>query len=300
MAADGRGGGPVRRRAPAKVNLYLHVLDRRPDGYHDVDSLVAFAGVFDEIEASPAARPELRLSGPFAGQLEAAGRDANLAVRAARALAGSSGADGRVALSLRKNLPVAAGLGGGSADGAATLRALRELWDLDVSDRELRAVAAGLGADVPACLACAPVYVGGAGEIVEPAPALPAAWLLLVNPGVPLATGEVFRRHGPARSAAARFREPPADAAALAAVLARRSNDLEAAAVRLAPAVADVIGALDGLDGCLLARMSGSGATCFGLFADAAAARSAAAGMAAAYPAWWVKACPMLGPGAAR
>lgn len=296
-----RGEGiPIRRRAPAKVNLYLHVLTLRPDGYHDVDSLIVFAGVFDEIEASPAARPRLTLTGPFARQLDAVDRDANLVVLAARALAASSGGGAGAALVLRKNLPVAAGLGGGSSDAAATLRALRELWGLDVSESDLRAVAGGLGADVPACLGRSPVYAGGIGDVLDPAPALPDAWLVLVNPGVPLATAEVFRRHGPARSVVARFHDPPADAAALADLLSRRSNDLEDAAIRLAPAVADVIDALRGLDGCLLARMSGSGATCFGLFADADAATSAAAEVAAARPAWWVREGRMLAPGAVR
>lgn len=296
-----RGDGiPIRRRAPAKVNLYLHVLNLRPDGYHDVDSLIVFAGVFDEIEASPALRPELTLTGPFARQLAAVDRDANLVVLAARALAAASGGAAGASLVLCKNLPVAAGLGGGSADAAATLRALRELWDLDVSESELRAVAGGLGADVPACLGRSPVYAGGIGDVLDPAPALPDAWFVLVNPGVPLATAEVFRRHGPARSAAARFRDPPADAAAMADLLSRRANDLEEAAVRLAPAVADVIDALRGLDGCLLARMSGSGATCFGLFADADAAAAAAAEVAAARPAWWVREGRMLEPDAVR
>lgn len=296
-----RGEGiPIRRRAPAKVNLYLHVLTLRPDGYHDVDSLIVFAGVFDEIEASPATRPRLTLTGPFARQLDAVDRDANLVVLAARALAAASGGGAGVSLVLRKNLPVAAGLGGGSSDAAATLRALRELWDLDVSEGELRAVAGGLGADAPACLGRSPVYVGGIGDVLDPAPALPDAWLVLVNPGVPLATAEVFRRHGPARSVVARFHDPPADAAALADLLSRRSNDLEDAAIRLAPAVADVIDALRGLDGCLLARMSGSGATCFGLFADADAATSAAAEVAAARPAWWVREGRMLAPDAVR
>lgn len=294
-----RGEGiSIRRRAPAKVNLYLHVLDLRPDGYHDIDSLIVFADVFDEIEASPATRLGLTLTGPFARRLDAVDQDANLVVLAARALAASSGGDAGASLVLRKNLPVAAGLGGGSSDAAAALRALRELWGLDVSESRLRAVAEGLGADVPACLGRSPVYVGGIGDVLDPAPALPDAWLALVNPGVPLATAEVFRRHGPARSVEARFRDPPADAAVLADLLSRRSNDLEDAAVRLAPPVADVIDALRGLDGCLLARMSGSGATCFGLFADADAARSAAAEVAAAHPAWWVREGRMLGPAA--
>ena len=296
-----RGEGiPIRRRAPAKVNLYLHVLNLRPDGYHDIDSLIAFADVFDEIEASPAARLGLTLTGPFARRLDAVDREANLVVLAARALAALAGGGAGASLVLRKNLPVAAGLGGGSSDAAATLRALRRLWDLDVSESRLRAVAGGLGADVPACLGRSPVYAGGIGDILDPAPALPDAWFVLVNPGVPLATAEVFRRHGSARSVEARFRDPPADAAAMADLLSRRSNDLEDVAVLLAPRVADAIDALRGLDGCLLARMSGSGATCFGLFADADAAKSAAAEAAAAHPAWWVREGRMLGPGALR
>ncbi|MCE2491521.1 MAG: 4-(cytidine 5'-diphospho)-2-C-methyl-D-erythritol kinase [Alphaproteobacteria bacterium] len=300
MAIDGRGhGGSIRCRAPAKVNLYLHVLNRRPDGYHDIDSLIVFADVFDEIEVSRANRLGLKLVGPFARQLEAVDRGANIVILAARALAESSGENEGVSLTLRKNLPVAAGLGGGSSDGAATLRALCKLWDLDVSESELQTIARRLGADVPACLVRSPVYVGGVGEIVSPAPALPDAWLLLVNPGVPLATAEVFRRHDPAWSVEARFQESPADAAAMTEVLSRRSNDLEDTAVRLAPQIAEVIGTLHALDGCLLSRMSGSGATCFGLFADGGAAKSAETEVAEAHPAWWVKAGRMLGPGTA-
>ena len=176
MAIDGRGhGGSIRCRAPAKVNLYLHVLNRRPDGYHDIDSLIVFADVFDEIEVSRANRLGLKLVGPFARQLEAVDRGANIVVLAARALAESSGENEGVSLTLHKNLPVAAGLGGGSSDGAATLRALCKLWDLDVSESELQTIARRLGADVPACLGRSPVYVGGVGEIVNPAPALPDA-----------------------------------------------------------------------------------------------------------------------------
>ena len=287
-------GTMVRRFAPAKVNLYLHVLGRRPDGYHRLDSLVVFADVGDEVVAAPApdGEPDLTLTveGPFAGAL-AGGAD-NLVLRAARALAEAAGVAARARLTLVKNLPVAAGVGGGSADAAAALSALAGLWGLRLDDAALDRVALGLGADVPMCRRSRPLLVGGTGDELDEAPALPALALVLVNPGVPLATAAVFAAFDAGAAGGHAVARPlsnaPVNAAALAAELKRRANDLEGPARFLAPAVDAALAALAAAPGCLLARMSGSGATCFGLFADAGAARHAAAAIGRAQPAWWV------------
>ena len=281
--------------AHAKVNLFLHVTGRRGDGYHLLDSLVVFAEAADRVSVTPDERLRLSLSGPFAAKLPAAGSpgsDDNLVLRAARRLAAASGdADlQRLAgahLTLDKHLPVASGIGGGSADAAATLRLLRRFWSLGtVDDARMHDLAAGLGADVPVCLAQRPARMRGVGEILHAAPALPALGMVLVNCGLPVATSAVFRAREPGSSAEATLPDGWTDAAALAADLARLSNDLEAAACRLFPAIGEVLSMLDGLPGCRLARMSGSGATCFGLFDTAQSARDALEG--AALPAhWW-------------
>lgn len=284
--------------APAKLNLYLHVLGRRPDGYHELDSLFAFADIADRLVATPAAGLELAVDGPFAAAL--AGEADNLVLRAGRALAAAAGVTPRARLSLTKNLPVAAGLGGGSADAAAALTALTRLWGLDLDTARLRALALPLGADIPACLFGRPCFVGGIGEQIDPAPPLPAMGVVLVNPRRPLATGRVFAGLGKRYSAAARFEGAPADGEALAALLAGRANDLAAPAVALEPAVGQVLGALAATAGCRLARLSGSGATCFGLFADRAAAASAAADLQRRHPAWWVAAGGLAGSGHQR
>ena len=278
--------------APAKLNLYLHVTGRRDDGYHLLDSLVVFAGACDVLSFAPADDLSLTVGGPFAGAL--ADQDDNLVLRAARLLAERGGVAARAAIHLEKRLPVAAGLGGGSADAAAALVGLTALWELSPDAGELAAMALALGADVPACLAGQAAFVGGIGESLEPPPALPETHVALVNPGVGLATAAVFEaREGP-YSGAARFHEAPADAIALAGLLARRGNDLEDPARRLCPAVATALEALGAEPGCLLARMSGSGATCFGLFADGGAAAAAVSHIAAERPDWWVAAAPLL------
>ena len=298
MAIETRVDGDlVRRQAPAKVNLYLHVLGRRADGYHDIDSLIAFADVSDEIEAMRSNRLGLKLKGPFARDLEMTDWAGNLVIRAARALAEASGINMSVALTLHKNIPVAAGLGGGSADAAATLRTLTKMWDLDISEDDLLVMAESLGADLPACLNQLPVFVGGIGGDLNQAPELPSAWLVLVNPGMPMVTAEVFRSLERPPSIAARFDESPDDVYALATALASRSNDLEGVAIRLMPQIVGVIEALAHSEACLLARMSGSGATCFGVFATESAARSAAVEISGNHSAWWVKAVQMLGSG---
>ena len=272
----------ITRAARAKVNLYLHVTGRRADGYHTLDSLVVFTELADSVTVCPAVGLSLAVDGPFAADLGAA-RD-NLVWRAAGALAEAAGVPADAEIRLTKRLPVAAGLGGGSADAAAALLAMRQLWGGDGAD--VAALAADLGADVPACLAGVAAFIGGIGEDVTPAPALPAAGLVLVNPGVPLATPRVFAARSGDYSGPERFAEPPETAADLAALLGQRRNDLTVAAVGLCPPIGGVLAALEAAPGCRLARMSGSGATCFGLFDDLDAARHGAA--AVARPGWWV------------
>ncbi len=298
--------GEARVAAPAKLNLYLHVTGRRPDGYHELDSLVAFADVHDSVAAGPGDGLALSVTGPFAADLVdgaeptgQAGRADNLVLRAARLLAEAAGVPALAALRLTKRLPVASGIGGGSADAAAALKALVRLWRLDLPDDRLQAVARALGADVPVCLAGRAAFMGGVGERLEPAPALPRAGVLLVNPGVALETPPVFKARTGPFSAPDRFGEAPADAAALAALLARRRNDLTAAAVGLVPEIGAVLTALEALPSCRIARMSGSGATCFGLFDERDAAARAATELAADERGWWIAPGGLVGDCAA-
>jgi 4-diphosphocytidyl-2-C-methyl-D-erythritol kinase len=282
----GPGDGAV-EAAPAKLNLYLHVVGRRADGYHLLDSLVAFTEYGDVVRAAPARGLSLRLDGPFAEGLAADG--GNLALKAAASLQARCAAAG-AALGLTKNLPVAAGLGGGSVDAAATLRLLARLWRAEGGEAALIDLAAPLGADVPVCVRGAPAYFGGIGDELTPAPALPAAGIVLANPRIPLPTAQVFAARRGSFSAPARFSQAPRDAAELAQLVGARRNDLEPAACELVPAVATVLAALAASPGCRLARMAGSGATCFGLYDNSVAAEAAASWLAGRERAWWVQA----------
>ncbi len=280
--------------APAKINLSLHVCGRRADGYHLLESLVVFAGVGDRITVSPADELRLTVEGPFAGALSQ--EPDNLVLRAARLLAGTLSPAPGAAIILEKNLPVASGIGGGSADAAATLVACARLWRTDARAFSDQEIAAKLGADVPVCLAGVPAFMSGVGEIVAPAPALPEAALLLVNPGQPLATKAVFAAlNGRLSTAPSRaLFTGLADPVALAKALARADNDLAEPACDLMPEIIGVLAALAEIRGCLLARLSGSGPTCFGLFADLDQARRAGAILTAREPTWWVAAAPVL------
>jgi 4-diphosphocytidyl-2-C-methyl-D-erythritol kinase len=269
--------------APAKVNLYLHVTGRRADGYHLLDSLVAFAAVADVLEAAPADTLSLRVEGPFAAGL--AGEPDNLVLRAARALAAEAGVPVRARVILTKNLPVASGIGGGSADAAAALRLLSRLWDVRPEPSAMARLAAALGADVPVCLAGRASRMSGIGEQLAAAPVLPDCGLLLVNPGVAVATPDVFRARSGVWSSPAPLPASWPDAAAMAGDLRPLRNDLEPAAVELQPVIGEVLAALTATPDCRLARMSGSGATCFGLFDTPSAATRAAALLGR--PGWW-------------
>ncbi|MGF1502893.1 MAG: 4-(cytidine 5'-diphospho)-2-C-methyl-D-erythritol kinase [Paracoccaceae bacterium] len=279
-------GGAVEEAAPAKVNLFLHIRGRRPDGYHLLESLAVFPRLGDRLWAEDGPGLSLSLSGPFADQLPSDGE--NLVLQAAERLARAHGRPARAALSLEKCLPVASGIGGGSADAAAALRALSRLWGVTVPPD----LALGLGADVPVCLDCrAPRLMGGIGERLSPAPNLPSFWLVLVNPGISVSTGAVFgrlaaRENPPGPAAPARF----ATVEDLVAWLRAQRNDLEPAAEALCPPIAAAKAALSGAP---LARMSGSGATVFGLYPSGPEALSAADAVRRAYPAWWVAAGPM-------
>ena len=259
--------------APAKVNLFLHVTGKRADGYHLLDSLAVFAGLADEVTYAPSGTLSLAVTGPFAAALS--GEADNLVLRAARRLADAAGVRARAALTLHKRIPVASGIGGGSADAAAALRLLCREWGVAPDAAELDRIAAGLGADIPVCLRDRPMRMRGVGEVLTPVPSLPECGLLLVNPGVKLATVAVFRARTGRFSPAAELADQWDSAAAMAADLSRLTNDLEPPAIALVPAIGDVLTAIEASPGCLLARMSGSGATCFGIYANSRAAAAA-------------------------
>lgn len=296
-------GGAVERLAPAKVNLTLRVTGRRPPGgphagYHELDSLIVFAAVGDRLRLAAAESLSLTLAGPFAAGLAGETLENNLALRAARRLAELAGRPPEVAIDLEKNLPVAAGIGGGTADAAAVIDGLCELWSLPKADLDLPALTEALGADLPVCLAGRPCRVSGIGERVEPLPPLPEAALLLVNPREALPTPAVFRaRRGGFSPPLPLPGGAPWRFSALAALVAEGGNDLTAAAEAVCPAVGRVLAALWALDppAC---GMSGSGATCFALYPTLAAAEAGAARLLerSAAAGWWIAPAALLRP----
>jgi len=287
---------PLRETAPAKVNLFLHIEGRRADGMHELESLVAFCDIGDALVVAPADRITLSVDGPFAASVSA-GSD-NLVLQAAQALRGLTGVGLGARIALTKNLPVAAGIGGGSADAAAALRALCRLWKQTPEPDALLRLAVSLGADVPVCLSGVPQLVRGIGEQIRVFENLPNASLVLVNPGVPVATADVFRRYDrlAMRQTVGRQRTEPMswasrqDVDGLLAALVNRQNDLQDCACVAVPEIAAVLAELDATADCRLARMSGSGATCYGLFGGDEQARVAAAEIARKRPDWWVRA----------
>ncbi|MBS7698280.1 MULTISPECIES: 4-(cytidine 5'-diphospho)-2-C-methyl-D-erythritol kinase [unclassified Chelatococcus] len=301
MAARGeisRGNGRLETRAPAKINLTLHVTGRRADGYHALESLVVFAGVGDHLSFTPEDELALSLSGPRAAGI-GNGAD-NLVLKAARALAERVPGLVLGRFHLAKRLPIASGIGGGSADAAAALRLIATHNGLQLSDDRLMAAARATGADVPVCLGSEARMMSGAGEDLGPPLALPPLFAVMVNPGVAVETASVFRglglKPGELRCgathpdlAAATCGATNARAELGAALLAAR-NDLEPPARVVAPIIDVVMNQLRAQRGCWLTRMSGSGATVFGLFDDCHAAAAARQAIAAAEPGWWVKA----------
>lgn len=286
---------PLSETASAKINLTLKVLGRRPDGYHELDSLVAFAGppAADRLSLEPGGQLTLEIVGSGASALSSEDVGSNLVVRAAEA-ARRICPDLRLgAFRLEKNLPVAAGIGGGSSDSAAALRLIRRLNPDHESAIDWHAVAASIGADVPVCLLGRFARMTGLGEHLAPLSPLPPVWAVLANPRVPLSTAPVFKALGAAPLRARPETSPPPqfhELDDLIDYLGARSNDLEAAAIPICPEVGRVRARLGSLDGMLLSRMSGSGPTCFALFATHAAAEAGARELRAVEPGWWTEA----------
>ncbi|SON54710.1 4-diphosphocytidyl-2-C-methyl-D-erythritol kinase [Hartmannibacter diazotrophicus] len=290
-------GAPAPRSefARAKVNLALHVVGQRADGYHLLDSIVAFPAIGDRLSLMEGAGLAMSVAGPFASQLADLDPKDNLVLRAAALTLEHAGLDPEGAglhLRLEKSLPVASGIGGGSADAAAAIRLVCDHLGIEPDDG-LRAKALKLGADVPMCLAMRPLRARGIGDDLVPLAHLPDAGILLVNPVVPVATPAIFRRLSEKSN-------PPIEAsdgwdsyAQMIDMLCLMRNDLEGPAIALAPAIAEVLGALRGFPDCALARMSGSGATCFGLFETAGRAEAAAGDLRRLFPHWWVAAAAL-------
>lgn len=284
---------PLTTRARAKVNLTLRILGRRADGYHELESLVAFAGVGDALTLEPGEALSLAISGPRSAGLSA---EDNLVLHAARALSDACPGLRLGRFHLVKRLPVASGIGGGSADAAAALRLLARLNGLSLSEPKVMSVAAKTGADVPVCLDSRARGMAGIGERLGPLLRLPPLFAVLVNPGVPIETAAVFRELGLAKGASlsppgevAELHHAGGSAKSLIPLLSRSGNDLEAPALRVAPVLPSVLERLAALPACRLARMSGSGATCFALFDDCRQSAAAARLLAAERPDWWVK-----------
>lgn len=272
--------------APAKVNLSLRITGRRADGYHLLDSIVAFTDFGDTVSVGAAEALSLTVDGPHADGVPT--DDSNLVLRAARALATATGVDSGAAIRLTKALPSAGGIGGGSSDAAATLRLLCRLWDVSPSRTALSEIALKLGADVPVCLERRPRHMSGIGEKLGVLPPFPKAGILLANPGLPCPTPAVFKARSGPFSTPGMPMMPGHSAHALARALARERNDLTEAAVAVCPEIREVLSALRDAPGTLLYRMSGSGATCFGLYETPEKARLAADRVAR--DGWWVAA----------
>jgi len=282
--------GSVLEAARAKVNLTLHIKGTRPDGYHELESLVAFADVCDELAFSPASEDSLSLEGPFARLVDGE----NLVLKAKRAVDSWLGVTTSGHFRLKKNIPVAAGLGGGSSDAAAAIRALLKVYDSAGNAKTFIKQSAAIGADVPVCLQNSAAWMRGLGERVTPVLGLMPLPALLVNPRIKLSTAAVFKT----LNAKALQREeagvPPSfpgwrNPREAAVWLNEGRNDLEAPAIALEPAIKTVLDALRRLDGCLLSRLSGSGPTCFGIFLSQDAAAEAASEMRRSYPNWWAQ-----------
>ncbi|MCZ4281819.1 4-(cytidine 5'-diphospho)-2-C-methyl-D-erythritol kinase [Kiloniella laminariae] len=278
--------------AAAKINLTLQVTGKRSDGYHMLQSLVVFAGVGDYLRFSPAEDLSLEITGPFASSLTTDPN--NLVLAAARKLQEQLGKNcasqtvpGAV-IRLEKNLPVASGIGGGSADAAAALRGLLRLWEADLPESDLTSLALELGADVPVCLSSSCRWMEGIGEVLTPGPELPKLFAVLVNPGVPVSTPGVFKAlKGNFMPASGKPSAIPA-LAELIGYLENTPNDLQAPAISQRGIVSEVLTELRGSHGCLFSAMSGSGATCYGLFDTAEDAESAATTLSVENPGWWV------------
>lgn len=287
--------GSISVFAPAKINLHLHVTGRRDDGYHLIDSLVVFADIGDKILIEPSDQFSFQINGQFAPSFIAMDRDdseqsTNLAVRAARLLAKAQDRDLNYRITLTKNLPLAAGIGGGSSDAAAVLWGLMRLWDIDHKKSPwLHDLTLKLGADVPSCLRCAPVRMQGIGDRLTYFPGLPEIFMILIHPGKNCPTAEIFKRFsGPIRGDIS-IPQTLQKAEDLISFIKDQHNDLTPAAIEIVPEIAEMISALEQQENCLISRMSGSGASVFGLFKTMEDAQNAAEHIALSRPGWWVR-----------
>jgi len=276
--------------APAKINLFLHIIGRRPDGLHLLESLFAFADIGDKLTLKEADDISFKVKGPFEEICERAGCDGerNLVFKAAKELSKISPGKG-AEIVLEKNLPLSSGLGGGSSDAAAVLKGLQILWNTEVNEDELFKLALELGADVPACLLGAPCFVAGIGEEITPLEEFETLEVVLVNPKRPLSTPQVFKNFMETnRPFTPPLATEPDKNQSQETLISNTHNDLQGPAIALTPDVAKILGALEGCEGNVLARMSGSGATCFGVFSNREQSEKASTWLTREHPNWWV------------
>ncbi len=278
--------------APAKLNLFLHVTGKRQDGYHLLDSLVCFADTGDELILEAADRFEFTIEGPFSSQLSNDDISENTVVKAAYLWAAATGKDLNVKITLIKNLPSGAGIGGGSADAAATLRALQEFWSVSVPEKKLHDIALNIGSDVPVCLESKSVIMQGTGDILLPAPELQELFALLIWPGQKTPTPDVFKNRSSAFSGNANLKSSYNNTETLIDDLTSQTrNDLELSATELFPIINDALNVLKREENCLFVRMSGSGSTVFGIFKNQEDLDTAAKNIRSSQPNWWVQPC---------
>lgn len=283
----------ISRVAPAKINLFLHVIGRRCDGFHLLDSLIVFADYGDYLEISQSEEIELAVHGPFSRDLP--NNENNLVFRAAHLLVEAFDIKAGVTIRLKKNLPVASGIGGGSADAAACLTLLRDFWNINCDDEAITRIASRLGSDVPACLAGSAIRMENVGNSVQTVSGVPRFWAILVNPGVKLLTSEVFGNFGRDYKEETSISSYHYSFSNFIDYLSSLNNDLEHVACALQPSIRDVLESLTRLEGCVLARMSGSGATCFGIFSDLNAAKTGVELLSGQNRNWWIKEVRLMG-----
>ena len=275
----------IRIPAPAKLNLFLQITGKRADGYHLIESLAGFTDFGDWVEVSDAPELALLIDGPFAALLQGDNNN-NLVLKAARALQRHCRITRGAHIHLHKAIPIGAGLGGGSSDAAAALKTLIELWQLSIPEPELHTIALSLGSDVPVCLLQKTAWISGIGEQVLPVAMMVECWVLLVNPNIPLLTADVYQKFSGVFSPASQPLASISSLNHLVGIMQSRHNALEAPAISLLPAIAGILSALRSTDGCRIARMSGSGATCYALYDSQAQAQRAAEMMQVG---WWAQ-----------
>ncbi|MEE2654153.1 MAG: 4-(cytidine 5'-diphospho)-2-C-methyl-D-erythritol kinase [Pseudomonadota bacterium] len=272
--------------APAKINLYLNITGQRVNNYHELDSLIAFAAHGDQIEVKKCDHFNLEASGPFSEKLPPSNE--NLVMKAAKELARGTNYEGGACIKLIKNLPVSSGIGGGSADAAATLKALNDLWETNLQNKDLMVMALRLGADVPVCLLSKTVRMSGIGDKLSRVSGLPKCGILLINPGIPISTVNVFQLCRGDFSNQVKIPNIE-NREVFFEFLSTQKNDLQDAAIKIAPIIKEVLKILTDDPNCRLARLSGSGGTCFGLYEDEPKALFAAEAMYGHFSDWWIQ-----------